>query len=87
MVGAKLPSTLLYESRTMIPENTNTAATEVDGRVISGGMWKWLCEFVGTGFSPDQTRKCKYYDKSNQRSCCIHFRDTLDVAVCDCQKE
>jgi hypothetical protein len=64
-----------------------TNPTQVDGRVCAGGLWTWLCEFVGTGVSPDKTRKCKYYDKSSQRSCCIYFRDTLEVAVCDCMKE
>jgi hypothetical protein len=62
-------------------------ATSVDARVRQYGPWKHICEFVGTEFSPDKTRKCKFYDKSSQRNCCMWFRDDLNVAGCDCREE
>ena len=59
----------------------------VDARVRVAGPWSQTCKFVGTGESPDKTRKCKHYEKSSQRKCCVYFRDDLDTAVCDCRKE
>lgn len=66
---------------------TTTPVSLVDARVRGVGPWSQTCEFVGTGESPDKTRKCKYYDKSSQRTCCSWFRDDLDIAGCDCRKE
>lgn len=59
--------------------------TTVDARTRTG-MWV-ICEFKGNEKSSDDSRKCKHYDKSANRSCCMYYRDTLDAGVCDCQKE
>lgn len=69
------------------PGATRTISTTlVDARVKGVGPWSQTCEFVGTGESPDKSRKCKYFSKSYHRLCCIHFRDDLDIAGCDCRK-
>lgn len=60
-----------------------TNLTAVDARVRGGLMV--LCEFAGNECDPDKRRKCKHYDKSRYRDCCMYYHDD-DVGNCDCIK-
>jgi hypothetical protein len=56
---------------------------EVDARVRGGLMT--MCEFAGHEFSPDKARKCKFYDKSKRRTCCLYY--VSGVGACQYWKE
>ena len=60
-------------------------AMQVDARVKGGLMV--LCEFAGNEFNPEETRRCKYYDKSRQRTCCMYYHPEINDGVGDCIKE
>lgn len=62
------------------PEWAMSSFSEVDARVKGGLMV--VCEFKGQPESPDKLRKCKFYQPSQHRHCCLHYRDEIDVGIC-----
>lgn len=59
-----------------------SSMTDVDARVRGGLMT--MCEFAGNENNPDNTRKCKYYEKASHHNRCMYYRD--ETGVCDCIK-
>jgi len=60
--------------------DTAKVATPVDARV-RGGI-AVVCEFIGTQYSPDKTRRCKYFIQSKYRDCCQWCYEKTEVKIC-----
>ena len=44
------------------------------------------CKHNGQQLSKDGKCRCKYYDKSRNRECCMYYNETIkckDVGICD----
>jgi len=60
--------------------STTNTPTMVDARVM-GGMMQ-VCEFRGEDKNAEGTRKCKFYNKSDYRLCCMHYYEKIDIGAC-----
>jgi hypothetical protein len=63
---------------------TTNAATAVDARVkpTQFGELMQVCEFQGSEFDADKRRRCKHYNKSQHRNCCLWFYSEIDIGQC-----
>jgi hypothetical protein len=70
-----------YNAQPASAPGASPSVTEVDARVRGGLMV--VCEFKGHEHDPDRKRRCKLYDKSSQRGCCMYYHEEITAGVCD----
>jgi hypothetical protein len=45
--------------------------------------WVTLCSHLGDEYSFDGAERCKHFNKSDSRSCCMYYRSDENLRMCD----